>query len=96
MDTMESSGFLDNEVGKSLKNKVDKDTGKDSLCPSLTLKQRVIGFAVCWTLGLVISILSFGAIFMALSGEMWRFAVPYTLGTVLSLAGSFFLSGPLK
>ena len=96
MNLQESTGFLDSEAGSTLKGKIEKESAKDSCCPSLTLKQRFIGFIVCWTLGLFISFLSFGALFVIVSGEMWRFAVPYTLGTILSLAGSFFLTGPLK
>ena len=40
-----------NGVNKKIKGKIDKETGKDSLCPSLTLKQRVIGYVVCTVLG---------------------------------------------
>ena len=46
-----SSNFLNNSVGKKLTSKVNKETGKNSCCPSLTLKQRIIGYAVCTILG---------------------------------------------
>jgi hypothetical protein len=38
-------------LGKKLTAKVDKESGKDSLCPALPLKTRIIGFAVCCVLG---------------------------------------------
>jgi hypothetical protein len=63
----------------------------------MTLKQRVIGFGVCTGLGilqlltniigLIISILSFGLLFSIITGNMARFAIPYTFGTLLSLGG---------
>ena len=89
-------GLMDNSLGKKISGKVDSQTGKDSLCPSMSLKHRIIGFAICSSLGLFITLLSFGALFVVVSGEMWRFAVPYTIGTVLSLMGSMFLCGPWK
>ena len=45
------SSILNNSIGKKLTQKVNKESGKDSCCPSLTLKQRVIGYAVCTVLG---------------------------------------------
>ena len=44
-----------NFIGKAVTSAANKASGqedpKDSLCPSLTLKQRIIGFAVCTGLG---------------------------------------------
>ena len=45
-------------VNKKIKGKIDKESGKDSLCPSLTLKQRVIGYAVCTILGIYFDFLT--------------------------------------
>ena len=39
------------DLSKKISGKVNKESGKNSCCPSLTLKQRIIGFAVCTCLG---------------------------------------------
>ncbi|CDW89017.1 UNKNOWN [Stylonychia lemnae] len=75
------SSFLGSSFGQKVAGSIVDKSGTKSCCPSLTLKQRIIGFGVCT--GLV-------------SGNIARFAIPYTFGTLLSLAGSFFLSGPLN
>lgn len=49
--TSMASGFLDNPLGLLVKKKADEESGKDSLCPSLTLKQRLIGFGVTVIIG---------------------------------------------
>ena len=74
----------------------DKQAAKDSCCPSLTLKQRLIGFTICMTIGVLLDILSFGILFSALSGDISRFAIPYAIGAIFSILGSMFLCGPLK
>ena len=53
-DSLISSGssFLSkNSKMNVVRNKAEKDIGKKTCCPSLTIKQRVIGFAVCTVLG---------------------------------------------
>ena len=47
----DDSSMLAKTVGKGLQNKIDKESGISSCCPSLTIKQRVIGFGVCTGLG---------------------------------------------
>ena len=45
------SSFLDSSFGKRVSGAVtDKYAGK-SCCPSLTVKQRVVGFGICTALG---------------------------------------------
>lgn len=66
-------------------------------CPcKLTLKQRVIGFAICYSVGLLIDLCSFGALFSILSGHPERFAVAYSLGNLIALVGTGFLVGFCK
>lgn len=53
-DSLTSSGstsgnLLSSKMGQSLTNKVSG--GNDSCCPTLTLKQRLIGYGVCTGLG---------------------------------------------
>ncbi|EER04962.1 Vesicle transport protein SFT2B, putative [Perkinsus marinus ATCC 50983] len=68
----------------------------DSLFPSLTIKQRVIGWACCFTAGTLITIGSFGSFTLLLLGRPTRFALAYTLGNVLQLVSTMFLVGPLR
>lgn len=45
------SSFLDSSFGKKLAGAAaDKYAGK-SCCPSLTLKQRIVGYGICTALG---------------------------------------------
>eukprot|EP00730_Choanoeca_flexa_P014336 TRINITY_DN6235_c0_g1_i2.p1 TRINITY_DN6235_c0_g1~~TRINITY_DN6235_c0_g1_i2.p1 ORF type:complete len:177 (+),score=16.16 TRINITY_DN6235_c0_g1_i2:202-732(+) len=71
-----------------LQSNVDNCCG--TMC-KLTRKQRLYGFAICFALGFVISIV--GSIFIA-TGKTIPFAVCYSIGTVLSLSSSLFLWGP--
>eukprot|EP00347_Sterkiella_histriomuscorum_P010284 403376892 len=73
------SSFLDSSFGRKVSTSIVDKSGTKSCCPSLTLKQRVIGYGICTGLG-----------------NVTRFAIPYTFGTILSFCGSFFLSGPLN
>jgi len=65
----------------------------DSLCPSLSFQQRVIGFAVCVGIGILMEIGAFIALFQQ---EYTTFAVVNTIANILALAGTCFLSGPVK
>ena len=38
-------------VGKAGEKVMDKKVGKDTCCPSLSFRQRFIGFLVCFLLG---------------------------------------------
>eukprot|EP00331_Platyophrya_macrostoma_P026568 CAMPEP_0176440034 /NCGR_PEP_ID=MMETSP0127-20121128/20320_1 /TAXON_ID=938130 /ORGANISM="Platyophrya macrostoma, Strain WH" /LENGTH=112 /DNA_ID=CAMNT_0017824461 /DNA_START=105 /DNA_END=440 /DNA_ORIENTATION=- len=62
----------------------------------MTLKQRVIGWAICTILGILISMMSMFALFGVISGNGGKFAVTYTLGQICSLAGTMFLMGPMR
>lgn len=71
----------------------DENPFKD-LC-KLSYKARLIGFATCCGIGLVlwiISLLSIGAIVT----QPARFAVMYTVGNIVSLCGTGFLIGPMR
>jgi hypothetical protein len=60
-------------------------------CFKLTYQQRMMGFATCFVLGTVISIMS---TFLVLNPV--KFALPYTLGNILSLMATAFLIGPRR
>ncbi|KAE9015641.1 hypothetical protein PR003_g16165 [Phytophthora rubi] len=61
--------------------------------PSLTKKQRMIGFVSCFVLGYLVS---FGSTFALIAGSDngTKFGITYTLGNIISLCGSGFLVGP--
>lgn len=62
----------------------------NQLC-KLSYKTRLIGFASCCAIGIVISFLSFITI-----ANPVRFAVLYSFGNLVSLAATMFLMGPVK
>ena len=66
---------------------------KDSMCPSLTVKQRIYGFVTCFCLGMLFSLLSIGGIFAAFMGPR-KFAILYSLGNITSMGSTLFLFGP--
>lgn len=56
---------------------------------------RIKGFAICFGLGFLFSIL--GAFFLAIPGKGLRlFAIFYSIGNITSIASTCFLMGPLK
>lgn len=95
------SSFLDSSFGRKVSSSIVDKSGAKSCCPSLTLKQRVIGYGICTGLGkkkirfrliknnigFIISLLSFGILFSVITGNVTRFAIPYTFGTILSFCG---------
>ncbi|KRX07341.1 hypothetical protein PPERSA_06956 [Pseudocohnilembus persalinus] len=64
-----------------------------SFFPSMTYKERLIGFLICVGLGWFIELMSFGAVFALMTGKPEKFAISYTLGNILSLFGTGFLIG---
>lgn len=69
---------------------------KEACFPSLTYKERMIGFAVCFGMGLLIQIFSMGSLFKLLIGKPGKFAVMYSFGNIFSIFGTFFLMGPVS
>lgn len=65
--------------------------GIDGIFPSLTLKQRIIGFASCFTIGMLLSFMSTLSIL-----DPVRFSIMYTLGNVIALFSTAFLFGPCR
>jgi len=66
----------------------------NEMCPELTYQQRIMGFAVCMGMGYIIG---FGGLFRfneLLLGNPKPFVLMYTVGNLVALSGSFFLTGP--
>jgi len=58
---------------------------------SLTIKQRAIGFAICSSIGLLLSFLSF--LFLASPSN---FAILYTFGNICMISSTLFVVGPVR
>jgi len=65
----------------------------DSSCPKLSYKHRFIGFCVCAITGTLLSVC--GPIFL-IFGEVFIWAIFYSVGNVISVASTAFVIGPLK
>lgn len=83
---------------KSSKISLGKEKKKDApdmavCCPcKLSLKQRLIGFVICYGIALVIDICSFLALFKMLVGHPEKFAIAYSIGNVVAFIGyGFFI-----
>lgn len=61
--------------------------------PSLSWEDRVAGFAGCWVIGFALSLTSMLSFPQLLLGDPSPFAWKYSVGNVLGLASSGFLSG---
>lgn len=68
---------------------------KDDQCPccDMSFKTRIIGGCICSGIGIILSLFSFVSF---ASGDLAMFAIIYTLGTLVALAGSFFFAGPKR
>ena len=74
----------------------NNDNENDSIFPSLSLKERLIGFGICFGLGLLFQFMSLGSILGVLLGRPNKFAFLYTCGNILAIFGTFFLVGPKR
>ena len=72
------------------------DQENESIFPSLSLKERLIGFGLCFGLGLLFQFMSLGSILGVLLGRPNKFAFLYTCGNLISIFGTFFLVGPTR
>lgn len=84
--------------GESTEQNVDEEAGIASQfrdATTLGWTSRIKGFAICFGLGFMFSIL--GAFFLAIPGKGWKlFAIFYSLGNILSISSTCFLMGPWK
>ena len=73
-----------------------KQEQEESCFPSLTYKERMIGFGICFGMGTLIQILSMGSVIGLLLGKPGKFAVMFSFGNIFSIFGTFFLMGPMN
>ena len=60
------------------------------MCPQLTYQQRIYGFAACFTIGWLISSMSFQFFKDLVDGNPVPFVIIYSLGNIISLLSSMF------
>lgn len=65
-----------------------------SICPDLTYQQRIGGYITCFVVSFILSIGSFTRLVQLAQGNPAPFVVFYTLGNIMAIIGSLFLSGP--
>merc|ERR1711865_153215 len=89
----------DGIVGKPEEEKNAMEKLEDQLeenCPSLTWTQRLIGFVLCCGVGMLLTLGSFFRFSKCLSGDCSSFAIIYSVGNLIAIAATFFLTGPVK
>jgi hypothetical protein len=64
-----------------------QENNNDSLFPTLSLKERLIGFGICFILGSLIQFMSMGSLVGFFLGKTSKFAFLYTIGNIISLMG---------
>lgn len=64
------------------------------VCPSLTFKQRLYGFAICFIVGCVVSMSSMLSFSRLVAGNPTPFALKYSVGNLIALLSTGFLMGP--
>lgn len=85
---------MGNELGtKEPGDSIFSSSKEESVCGSLTYKQRVIGFLACSLVGFIVSwILTFVFIFTGF--DVVTFALIFSFCQILNIGGSCFLSTP--
>ena len=72
---------------EAIKNVVMPEEQNESCFPTLSLRERLIGFAVCFGIGTFLQILSFGSFIGVIFGKTAKFAILYTFGNIVSIVG---------
>mmetsp|Transcript_34825 Transcript_34825/g.51775 ORF Transcript_34825/g.51775 Transcript_34825/m.51775 type:complete len:174 (+) Transcript_34825:118-639(+) len=72
----------------------DDDDDGSSWLPSLSWRERVIGCVACLVMGYLLSFGSFFRLTDLLKGNPLPFVINATVGNIIALCGSCFLSGP--
>jgi len=90
------SGDEDVSVDNSEQSSNFVSEAADLLCPELTFQQRLIGFAVCFSIAYMITFMSFKFFIQLIEGNPVPFALNYTTGNMLAISASGFLCGPKR
>ena len=81
---------------RNIMQNISSMTTNSSMCPDLDFKTRILGFLLTFIIGVIMMIGSIKQLFtIAFSGQRF-FAVWYSLGNIVCIASTFFLTGPKK
>jgi len=86
----------DGLVGKPEEEKSALEKMEDQMeesCPSLSWTQRLIGFCICCAVGMLLTFGSFFRFAACVKGDCTSFAVIYSIGNVIAITATFFLTG---
>ncbi|KPA81565.1 hypothetical protein ABB37_03906 [Leptomonas pyrrhocoris] len=70
-----------------------QESENQSLCPSFSFRERLIGFAACMAASVLCSVIAWVMVF---KGDLNTFAVINTVANIFSVGSTFFLCGPLR
>lgn len=87
-DSMDLNSLLPRSVSQS-----DEDE-EESCIPSLSWRERLIGCVSCMIFGYILSFGAFFRIKALMLGNPMPFVVNATVGNIIALCGSCFISGP--
>lgn len=90
----EDAGVKEKSEPETVGEQID-DTINE-LCPSLTYQQRMIGFVILAAAGYLMAFGSFFRIAKCMTGNCVPFAMTFSLGSLVSLASTLFLMGPMR
>merc|ERR1740117_1712147 len=89
----------DKVFGKAEEDKTTMEKLEEEMqecCPTLTYTQRLIGFAICVSIAFFLTLGSFMRFAKCIHGDCTTFAVVYSVGNILAVLATFFLTGPHK
>lgn len=89
-----TDGFDYRSLLPTVNTNSNESESSDSPCFQLTFKERVLGCATCMVAGYLLSLGSFWRLTGLLTGTPLPFVMNATLGNIIALSGSCFLSGP--
>eukprot|EP00929_Paragymnodinium_shiwhaense_P061553 TRINITY_DN30747_c0_g1_i1.p1 TRINITY_DN30747_c0_g1~~TRINITY_DN30747_c0_g1_i1.p1 ORF type:complete len:235 (+),score=38.91 TRINITY_DN30747_c0_g1_i1:76-780(+) len=72
----------------------EEEDAETTCCPTLGWRERVFGCVCCIGMGQVLQFFSLGSVMGVLVGHPGRFASLYSMGNMMMVTSSFFLSGP--
>lgn len=84
---------IDNEnlIDSETNNNIESECCE---CCELSWNDRIIGYCICSIMGLIINLCSITKIKSAISGNLLDFIIFTSIGNIISILGSLFLSGP--
>lgn len=89
-------GFIQTLTPGFLRNNEQEEDFASTCCPTMSIKQRIFGCACCFAAGQLLQFFAATSFAGILIGHPGRFARCYSMGNMMMISGSFFLSGPKR